>query len=50
VVWIRNPRREPTDVKAEECPGGQFVGSPNVSEEIAGSKGGRLVGTPQTSS
>ena len=50
LVWIRNPRHEPSDVKAEECPGGQLVGSPNVTEEEAGSRRGQLVGSPQTSS
>ncbi len=50
LVWIRNPSREPGDVKAGECPGGQLVGSPNVSEEDSGSRRGQLVGSPQTSS
>jgi len=31
-VWISNPRREPADVRAGECAGGQLVGSPNVAE------------------
>ena len=35
-VWIRNPRRAPTDVKADECGAGQILGSPGSTLEGVG--------------
>jgi hypothetical protein len=35
-IWIRNPRRAPSDVKAGECGGGQLLGSPGATLEGVG--------------